>query len=193
MKKWLLSYICVLIVPFVFGCMLYGYSQASVQSEVDAIQEMNLRNMQTVVENAIEDARNISEALLCDEKVALLMNLPEGAGYSEAVLIQEITGMIRHYQTANHLFSSITINMSEQEYLLSESACYRYSWVEPVAESFLGMEYDQFERLMEEENYNHFFLNRIGEDYEGIYVHSSWRYQEKKAPVVILIRYDMGL
>ena len=72
MKKWLLSYICVLIVPFVFGCMLYGYSQASVQSEVDAIQEMNLRNMQTVVENAVEDARNISEALLCDEKVALL-------------------------------------------------------------------------------------------------------------------------
>lgn len=193
MKKWLLSYICVLIVPFVFGCMLYGYSQASVQSEVDAIQEMNLRNMQTVVENAVEDARNISEALLCDEKVALLMNLPEGAGYSEAALIQEITGMIRHYQTANHLFSSITINMSEQEYLLSESACYRYRWVEPVAESFLGMEYAQFERLMEEENYNHFFINRVGEDYEGIYVHSSWRYQEKKAPVVILIRYDMDL
>ncbi len=193
MKKWLLSYICVLIVPFVLGCMLYGYSQASVQSEVDAIQEMNLRNMQTIVENAVQDARNISEALLCDEKVALLLNLPESAGYSEVALIQEITGMIQHYKTANHLFSSIYISMTEQEYLLSESACYRYRWVEPVAESFLGMEYGQFERLMEGENYNHFFINPVGEGYEGIYVHSSWRYQEKTAPVVILIRYNMNL
>lgn len=190
--KWFVSYVLVLILPFGFGCGLYAYALEAVQAEMDEIQDVSISRTKTLVENTVMDAANISEALLCNENVMRLADLPEeAAAYSEAGLVNEIAKTVRHYEASSQLISAIYVCMAEKRYVISQSAYYRYEWFRSSAEDFLGLSYKDFLLLTEEENSNHFLLAGEGTGCTAFYAHSSYRYDGgEKAPVVILIRYN---
>jgi len=146
-SRWLLSYLFILALPVLFGCMIYLYSMATIRQEAEDIQYQSTIHSKVGMETLLENVSAMSATLLSNSSIRSIAVCPrETYTKEQRMILKDVKEMLIDYMVSNEMMEQVFLYMpkagyvvNSQEVFFSENEeMFRY-WMKMTKEEFYGM------------------------------------------------------
>lgn len=153
--RWVSSYLAIMIIPLLFGVVIYMYALYVVKKDVQTIQQQAISQVHYNIESMLENLYKISYALSSSAYSSGIYVLRNESSSYQSLSIAQVQKTMGSYSVANNNISGIYMYFPENDYLLTNSLTYKYEKIADYTERFLGISEQEFTMLSENESNGH--------------------------------------
>lgn len=155
-RKLVLSYIIVTIIPLIFSVVIYFESAKVIENEIKSTNDIILTQVKEVVDNNIDDMRQLIIKLALNTRVNTLMHVKD-LKPQYRYTISQLVDDFRNYAALSGFIDSFYIYFNEGGYVVSSSAYYQKDIAYSVFHGHTDMSEEEWHEL-------------LASDYEGIVI-----------------------
>lgn len=146
---WIKSYIVIMLIPLLFGVVLYTIALNNIKNETQIIREQSMMGLSRTLENMVENFTRVSYALSSGAyNAGVYTRTISENGYNNPMSVVQLQAMMRSYSVANDSISNLYMYFPENDYLLMENLTYKYDRIKDYSEKYLGITKRDFDEIL---------------------------------------------
>lgn len=103
---WIKSYIVIMLIPLLFGVVLYTIALNNIKNETQIIREQSMMGLSRTLENMVENFTRVSYALSSGAyNAGVYTRTISENGYNNPMSVVQLQAMMRSYSVANDSIS----------------------------------------------------------------------------------------
>ena len=150
--RWVSSYLIIMIIPLLFGVIIYMYALYVVKKDVQTIQQQAISQVHYNIESMLENLYKISYTLSSSAYSSGIYVLRNESSSYQPLSMAQVQKTMGSYSIANNNISGIYMYFPENDYLLTNSLTYKYEKISDQTKRFLGISDQEFTMLSENES-----------------------------------------
>ncbi len=124
--RWVSSYLIIMIIPLLFGVIIYMYALYVVKKDVQTIQQQAISQVHYNIESMLENLYKISYTLSSSAYSSGIYVLRNESSSYQPLSMAQVQKTMGSYSIANNNISGIYMYFPENDYLLTNSLTYKY-------------------------------------------------------------------
>jgi AraC-like DNA-binding protein len=145
---WLLSYICILIVPITISVLLYMASDKVIEEEISKANATSMRQLQQIIDDKLTDIRKISIDVGWDDQVVKFMRAKTPLDSSYQHTMVDIIKRLKAQSSANKLIDFLYIYFKNSSTVLSISAANDEQQIYDFYHKSDSFQYEDWKRII---------------------------------------------
>lgn len=154
--SFLISYICILIIPILIGGIIYFKSLDIVKNEITQSNTAMLRQVQQTIDSRLIDVNNLLLMISLDNRVLSTMNVRNKLDAMNRYTMKQIIDDLHSYTVANSFINNLYIFFKNTDLVITSNASFdsKYAF---ERFNYSSMTYDYWYTLMTEKSSKHVF------------------------------------
>lgn len=187
---WILSYMAVMIVPLLFGAIIYMYALGTIRDEIQTLQQQAFVQVKYNLENMLENLYKVSYALSSSAyNSGIYVKREDGSG-QRSMSMAQVQKTMGSYGIANNNIKGIYMYFPENDYLLTGTLTYKYERLREHSERFLGLTENEFMSICQDDSSS---LKIIGADSENQQLYYVYKGREFKGNIIVFMPLNMDV
>ena len=191
--KWLLSYVLLMVMPLLFGCVIYWYAMERIEEDVEYVQRQTLTQVKDTMEGNLYMCDHIGLALTNKSEAEHLKSFEENGSYSvrQRLYPKALVEDMLLYSASNEMIDEIMLYFPKTDYIVKQSRFCPLEYSKIKEESDYKMTLEEL-RSFSERGKNG--LHALENGKNGLlYVYSVYSQRSEQADIMVLIYLNTGV
>lgn len=145
---WLISYIMILLIPVIFGAVIFKVANNIIEEEVNKTNMAMLKQVQTNMDNILNDARRLSSDIALNSKVQQLMTTNSYPDTDSQNIVTELYKEFKRYDATNGYIDDFYVFFRNSDFILSPLTAAKTKHMYDILGYNGEMSYDQWHLLL---------------------------------------------
>ena len=167
--RWVSSYLIIMIIPLLFGVIIYMYALHVIKKDVQTIQQQAISQVHYNIESMLENLYKISYTLSSSAYSSGIYVLRNESSSYQPLSMAQVQKTMGSYSIANNNISGIYMYFPENDYLLTNVLTYKYEKISDQTQRFLGISDQEFTMLSENESNGQLVVMQPDSDSPSLY------------------------
>lgn len=148
--RWILSYAVIMIIPLLFGMVIYIYALNTIKEEVVTVQEQSIEQVRMGLDNVMDNLYKVSYTLASSAYNSGIYTERSGEDGYNPLSVRQVQKTMASYYIANDKIGKIYMYFPENDYILTGDLTYKYRHIRGNTPRFLNMSEPDFTRITEQ-------------------------------------------